>query len=271
MKKILTILLIISTLLFVSCYQQKHPIAEEPQKDEPKTEVEISGVQYIRTNGVNDIFEYPRLIRISSRKSLDYYLSSFNGIYSLGKREKLYSDSTIGFADAIEKYDSEYFESYDLYLAVIEEGSGSIRHLVEDAADGYVEIVSLIPETAGIEDMAEWHIIIEVNKGASLIGINDKKTSVYTPEEIYAEFLEVLKRTALDYLKEYGFTEVQLSEFTRTDFGTVNATGFENPLGYSPGYSESPVWMTTVLDAEGKIELYLCDAPFVFGYKSIPS
>lgn len=267
MKKILLLFVIFSLMfILVSCYSDYKVDEIQPPIVQDGVVTEILGVQYIRTDGYNDNFEYPRLIRITSRESLDYYYNSFNGIYSLGSRDTVYSDSTIGFINAIEKYDDGYFKNCDLYLAVLEEGSGSIRHLVEDVDDGYVKITSLLPGVC-TEDMAEWHIILEVNKNKSLKGINRKETPIYTPKDIYSEFLGLLEKAAIDYLKELGFENAQLTAFTRTDFASVMKNGFENPLGYNPGYPESPVWKTTV----GELELYLCDAPFVFGYKNIPS
>ena len=271
MKKILMLILTLSVILLTSCYNTYTASKTPPPVVNTESDAEILGVQYVRTDGYNDTFIYPRLIKITSVESLEYYNTTFDGIYSFGKREMVYSDTTIGFADAIEKYDSEFFKEYDLYLAVVEEGSGSIRHLVEEVENGYVKITSLIPEV-GTDDMAEWHIILEVNKGDVIIGINEKDVPIYTPYEIYSDFLDHIEAIAVKYLKEeLGITDAELLRVEKTDFGKISKEGFEDPLGYNPGYPESPVWSYTFQRNDNIIELYLCDSPFVFGYKKIPS
>ena len=230
-------------------------------------ETSLYGVQYIRTDGYNESFEYPRLIRITSRKALDFYVNNFDGIYSLGHRESVYSDSTIGFADAITEYDDGFFEYWDIYLAVLEEGSGSIRHSVAGITSATnVRIDSIVPECC-TDDMAEWHIILWVGKGEVIDRINGKDVPVYTPEEIYEEFVNKLRSCAFEYLEaEYGITDATLGIVERTNYGRAVEEGFDNPLGYSPGYNESPAWRVECTTGDGRsFALYLCDSPFVFG------
>ena len=142
-------------------------------------------VQYIRTDGYHEGEEYPRLFWITSLKELEEYFEANRGKYDLESKEAVYSDETIGFADAVKGYDDSFFEKNDLLIVLLEEGSGSIRHEVtgldiESSDDGekkYVirpEIVRLIPEV-GTDDMAEWHILIEVNKeyGASVSDLKE--------------------------------------------------------------------------------------------------
>ncbi len=52
--------------------------------------------------------------------------------YSLERREDPASDSTIGFLDACDKYNAEYFEKQILVMVLLEEGSGSVRHNVDN-------------------------------------------------------------------------------------------------------------------------------------------
>jgi len=142
----------------------------------------IGDVQYIRTDGYNEIFEYPYLVKITSRAELDEYTEAFSGIYSLGSRSTVYSDTSIGFADAITKYDEVYFEKNVLYMAVLEEGSGSIRHELTDIEGGFLKIESTSPEVF-TDDMAEWHILVEVPVGVELWGVNQNER-VYTADEV---------------------------------------------------------------------------------------
>lgn len=125
--------------------------------------------QYIRTNGYIDGQEYPYYVIIRSVKDLERYYEQNKDIYDLEEQEKVYADTTIGWLDAIEKYDEEYFKANDLIMIVLEEGSGSIRHEVKSVVknpDGSfaVEIERDVPEV-GTDDMAEWHIIVEPECG----------------------------------------------------------------------------------------------------------
>ena len=137
--------------------------------------------QYIRTNGGPED-GYPYHTVISSRAELEAYYEAYKDIYSLERRETVYSDSTIGFLDACDKYDNAYFERQNLVLIVLQEGSGSIRHEITDvrrhriengALDGWdITIDRKVPE-AGTEDMAQWHLFLEVQMG-DVIKATDK-------------------------------------------------------------------------------------------------
>lgn len=90
------------------------------------------------------------------------------------RREVVYSDTSIGFLDACDKYDDAYFERQNLVLIVLQEGSGSIRHEITDvrrhrledgASDGWaITIDSKAPEVV-TDDMAQWHLFLEVQMG----------------------------------------------------------------------------------------------------------
>lgn len=121
--------------------------------------------QYIRTNGYHEGAEYPVAKIIRSVDELNDYYKANKDKYDLERHEKVYSDTTIGFLDACDKYDETYFENQILIMVLLEEGSGSNRHKVESvkvSSDGtlYVSISSIVPEV-GTCDMAEWHILIE--------------------------------------------------------------------------------------------------------------
>ena len=104
------------------------------------------------------------------------------------RNEVVYSDTTIGFLDACDKYDDAYFERQNLVLIILEEGSGSIRHEITDvrkrrdengASLGWdITIKRIVPEM-GTDDMAQWHLFLEVQMGKVMkdedqVWINDK-------------------------------------------------------------------------------------------------
>jgi len=120
-------------------------------------------VQYIRTNGYVDGASYPIITVIPSKNELMQYYENSKDRYDLSPREIAYSDSASGFIDAIEKYSDSFFASRYLVIVLLEEGSGSIRHRVDRVdGNGDVVICRLLPEI-GTSDMAEWHIIIELD------------------------------------------------------------------------------------------------------------
>ncbi len=256
----------LSSCVFTYNLHTDNPETNDKQEAKPKVCEEVLGVQYIRTDGYSEFFEYPRLISITSRAELDSYYNYFSGIYSLGERESVYSDSTIGFITACEKYDKEYFKKNDLYLLVLEEASGSVRHSVDSVDCGRVQITSHIPEVC-TDDMAEWHIVLEVPKGEILLGVNASELEIHSPDSLYEKFLRSLEEIALTHLKDrYSITDAVLRFCEKTDFGSIKDTGFNNPLGYNPGYDSSPVWQMDFVDTAGEsFTLFLSDSMFVFG------
>lgn len=126
--------------------------------------------QYIRTDGGFDEAETPYYVLIESREALDAYYEANKDIFDLERKDVVYSDTTIGFLDACDKYDEAYFEKRNLLLIVLTEPSGSIRHRIADVRrkngsnDWIVSIETDVPET-GTEDMAAWHLFLEVQMG----------------------------------------------------------------------------------------------------------
>ena len=127
--------------------------------------------QYIRTDGYSEDKNYPFHVVINSREELEAYYEANKEVFDLERKEKVYSDTTIGFLDACDKYDDAYFERQNLVLIVLEEGSGSIRHEITDVRphsteDGRlvgwdITINRIVPEV-GTDDMAQWHLLLEV-------------------------------------------------------------------------------------------------------------
>ena len=144
--------------------------------DVKKTFVDFTP-QYIRTNGYHEDVEYPVVKIIRSVDELNSYYNENKEKYSLERREDPASDSTIGFLDACDKYNAEYFEDQILVMVLLEEGSGSNRHNVDNVklgSDGklYISIRSIVPEV-GTCDMAEWHILIEPEKDINVTSESD--------------------------------------------------------------------------------------------------
>lgn len=133
--------------------------------------------QYIRTNGYHEDVEYPVVKIIRSVDELNAYYNENKERYDLERNDKVYSDTTIGFLDACDKYDEAYFEDQILVMVLLEEGSGSIRHNVDNVklgSDGklYTSIRRDVPEV-GTDDMAEWHILIEPEKDITVANETD--------------------------------------------------------------------------------------------------
>lgn len=123
--------------------------------------------QYIRTDGYVDGAVYPITTVIRSADELSSYCKKNGKKYDLSRKTTVYSDTTIGFLDACDRYTDSFFESNDLILVLLEEGSGSVRHSLEGVTktegEIRIDIDRHVPEI-GTDDMAQWHIIIEVPK-----------------------------------------------------------------------------------------------------------
>ncbi|MCL2164713.1 MAG: hypothetical protein FWH55_10075 [Oscillospiraceae bacterium] len=127
-------------------------------------------VRYIRTNGYIDGAKYPVINVINSRYELEQYYNQYKDTYDFASQRsglpdfKEYVNASIGFADAMEGYPDEFFRDNYLVIVMLEEGSGSIRHKVERIDEnGNIFTTRLVPEI-GTADMAEWNILITLNK-----------------------------------------------------------------------------------------------------------
>jgi len=192
MKKLLAfILIIVSLLSLTSCLQRggdhdqggddsvKSYNDTEWLNDKLPNTNELAehdfDVQYIRTDGYRAEVEYPSVKIIRSVDELNAYYEANKDLYFLERVENPQYHSSIGFLDACDKYDAEYFEDQILLMVLLEEGSGSIRHEVEkvtvEAGKTVVEIKTIVPEVC-TADMAEWHILIELEAD---LDIKDEK------------------------------------------------------------------------------------------------
>lgn len=132
------------------------------------TEVEWAA-QYIRTNGGYEAkVIYPCVRIIHSLQELKDYYNTWHEVFDLERKEKVYSDTTIGFLDACDQYDEAFFEKNYLIFVLLEEGSGSIGHEVRSVEQTEEQKISIsidrnVPEV-GTDDMAQWHIILELSR-----------------------------------------------------------------------------------------------------------
>ena len=105
---------------------------------------------------------------IDSLQELKDYYNTWHEVFDLERKEKVYSDTTIGFLDACDQYDEAFFEKNYLIFVLMEEGSGSIGHEVRSVEQTEDQKISIsidrnVPEV-GTADMAEWHIILELSR-----------------------------------------------------------------------------------------------------------
>jgi hypothetical protein len=120
-------------------------------------------VQYLRTNKHEKRTTITTVI--SSKSKLEQY-------YEDACPNRYYPDENVDyfakiFRDSIEKYTDGFFTEHYLVIVLLEERSGSIRHEVEKIDEhGNIFINSFVPgnEMYITDDMAEWHIVIEINK-----------------------------------------------------------------------------------------------------------
>ena len=235
-KLIITVFVLVCVLGFVGCNRndglQEQDKTEEigiVNQDIPEPEAYAFEAQYIRTDGYSEGRSYPYHVVINSKEELQAYYEENKVFFDLERKEKVYSDNTIGFWDACDKYDDTYFERQNLVLIVLEESSGSIRHEITDVRNRWDEkgaslgwditINRNVPEE-GTDDMAEWHLFLEIQMGDVIksedkVWINGKLSTAVTveaeksaqSEESYFipdyhstnrlhsdEFLEILKR-----------------------------------------------------------------------------
>lgn len=122
--------------------------------------------RYIRTNGYWEGRNYPMAALITDREALDTYYSENRDVYNL--------DVSEAFSSLLQEYDAPFFKKYNLLLVLLEEGSGSITHKVSrlEYLDGLLSawIDRIVPE-AGTCDMAQWHIVIPVEKAYEITGL----------------------------------------------------------------------------------------------------
>ena len=206
--------------------------------------------QYIRTDGYHEFVKYPVVKIIRSVQELNAYYETNKEEYGLGRRDKVYSDMTIGFLDACDKYDDAYFEDHILIMVLLEEGSGSIRHQVQSvnvSADGQCRIYidRIVPE-AGTCDMAEWHILIEPEAGVEIENESDIT--------VFVDGVDPLARSEVVRYSR-GYANVSLTIPDRWEYQT----------GAYEGNDEFFITFWPAGRSEGKIEVLFYDSFGVCG------
>ena len=148
-------------------------VPSEDKPDEPEDplydDVAFTALA-VRTDGYHDGARYPAVTVIESAEELARYTEEFGKLYDFSHKEKVYSDSTVGFVDAVAGYDEAWFADHRLVLVLLEEGSGSVRFEVTRVTTEPAAVIAVdVPEVC-TEDMAEWHILIELDRSVELSG-----------------------------------------------------------------------------------------------------
>ncbi|MCL2816671.1 MAG: hypothetical protein FWD23_18890 [Oscillospiraceae bacterium] len=152
MKKIASITaLIILLIVFSAC----------DNSNESEDSADFN-VQIFRTN----LHEYMDgvVTVLTSRFILErYYESAYPNAYYPEENIDYYASL---FREGIEKYTDTFFEENFLLIILVNEGSGSVRHEVERVDKNDIIINRLLPgnDIQMTDDMAEWHIIIELSR-----------------------------------------------------------------------------------------------------------
>ena len=134
--------------------------------------------KYVRTYYTGRNSGSPKKKIFTSRAELDSYVNEY--------KEKTGTMIGLGMNKTLEEevagYDDNWFSSNKLVMVILEEGSGSISHKVVQVGGINITIERIIP-AVGTCDMAEWHILIELDKDLYLN--NDVQISTYEKREQY--------------------------------------------------------------------------------------
>ena len=142
---------------------------DKPEEPDGYEDVEFTALA-VRTDGYHDGARYPAVTVIDSAGELARYTEEFGKLYDFSHKEKVYSDSTVGFVDAVAGYDEAWFADHRLVLVLLEEGSGSVRFEVMRVTTEPAAVIGVhVPEIC-TDDMAEWHILIELDRSVDVSG-----------------------------------------------------------------------------------------------------
>ena len=197
MKRFLCLLIMVF-LLFVGCTPQNGGDASSEISSDVVNESSENGdasrsednksasvdlpvnAQYIRTDGEFDGDFVSALA--NSVEELNSFYESNKDKYYLERRQNPASDFTIGFLDACDKYDADFFENNYLLIIRLVEPSGSNSHKINkvqlDNGSLLISIARIVPEV-GTCDVAGWHIIVEIGKEYSVESVENAEISVF--------------------------------------------------------------------------------------------
>ena len=185
MRKTVLCFLIMAMLLVIAGCNGAPSVTDATQLGEtgsaddaivPNTPLQWSA-QYIRTNGCQDSVELPSVQLIHSKQDLQDYYIGYHELFNLERLENSSDEGRIGFLDACDSYDEDFFRNSYLIFILLEEGSGSISHQVQRVEQTNdkkisVSINRIVPEV-GTADMAQWHIFVELSKDTEVASAGD--------------------------------------------------------------------------------------------------
>lgn len=155
-------------ILFCGCQKTETIILNPVLTESNSNDINFS-FQNIRTDCYDDDtdIEYPIINVIQSLDELKLYYNKYKDSYDFSSRDNSYHDSSIGFANAMQKYPKDFFNENFLVIILQDEPSGSIRHEVDKINEnGEIDIYRICPEIQQ-HDAAWWNIIIELNSDFS--------------------------------------------------------------------------------------------------------
>lgn len=137
-----------------------------------ETEVQFNAA-YSRTDGYIEKTTYPYVTVITTRTDLEKYTAEHEGLYNFYE-----NSSSDGFYDIVTNYDAVFFADNSLVMIMLEENSGSVTHEVAgitcENGESVITINRILPEGDMTDDMAEWHIIVELPKDSPVLENPDK-------------------------------------------------------------------------------------------------
>ncbi len=176
--------LAVTLLSAASCSKQAEIADTSGVKRDPQagvtvdTDVSFNAV-YSRTDGYLEKKQYPYVTVINNRTEIERYTSENEGRY----------DFYTTFYDTVTQYDTAFFEKSSLIMILLEEPSGSYTHevtdVIYDSETGCtdVKIERSVPGEA-TDDMAEWHIIVEIPKDSPILDYPDRITVDVTDKKV---------------------------------------------------------------------------------------
>jgi len=117
---------------------------------------------------------YPMAVTIDTAGELADYYEKNKDAYQFQLRhcgEQSMAEGVFGEGSG---FGDEFFKDRSLLFVVLEEGSGSTRHRVESVLPENggltVSIERIVPEV-GTADMAQWHIVLDLDKASAHMDI----------------------------------------------------------------------------------------------------